>query len=227
MDYFDTFSPVTKLTTIQCLLALAAINRWDLHQLDVNNTFLQGELDEEVYMKLPLDFSFSSNTRVCKLQKSLHGLKQASSQWYQKFSTTLLQYGFHQSKSDHSLFTKSNESDFLTFLVYVDDIILPSNSTTFVTDLKTWLDSCFKLKDLGPLKFFLGLEVAQSASRISLCQRKYSMEVLADVGLLAAKPTKVPMDCNQRLNNSDGDSLDDKYLSQISRKTHVSYNHAT
>lgn len=109
----------------------------------------------------------------------------------------------------------------------MDDIILASNSTTFVIDLKTWLDSSFKLKDLQPLKFFLGLEVAQSASRISLCQRKYSMEVLADAGLLAAKPTTVPMDCNQRLNNSDGDSLDDQYLSQISRKTHVSYNHAT
>lgn len=80
MDYFDTFSPVTKLTTIQCLLALTAINRWDLHQLDVNNTFLQAELDEEVYMKLPLDFSFSGDTRVCKLQNlCMASNKQAAS----------------------------------------------------------------------------------------------------------------------------------------------------
>lgn len=209
IDYFDTFSPVAKLTTVRCLLALAAINSWDLHQLDVNNAFLHGELDEEVFMQLPPGFSTPNDKRVCKLQKSLYGLKQASRQWFNKFSTTLISYGFTQSKSDYSLFIKSDAHCFIALLVYVDDIVIASNSPSDVTSLKSWLDAQFKLKDLGSLKFFLGLEVARTTKGISLCQRKYALEILDDMGLLAAKPAKTPMDSNLRLNSSDGDLLED------------------
>jgi hypothetical protein len=209
LDYFETFSLVAKLTTVRCLLALAAINNWHLHQLDVNNAFLHGDLDEEVFMKPPPGFISKGDTRVCKLNKSIYGLKQASRQWFSKFSSTLLLHGFTQSKSDYSLFIKSTRSSFMALLVYVDDIILASNDTQSITDFTVFLNTHFKLKDLGPLKFFLGLEIARSTTGISLCQRKFALDILSDTGLLAAKPSAFPIDSNARFSASDGELLDD------------------
>jgi len=209
LDYYETFSPVAKLTTVRCLLALAASHGWFLHQLDVNNAFLHGELNEEVYMKLPPGYVVKGENKVCQLTKSLYGLKQASRQWFAKFSSTLINHGFLQSKSDYSLFTRSQGTIFIALLVYVDDIVLASNDADAITQLISFLNTQFKLKDLGDLKFFLGLEVARTSKGISLCQRKYTLEILEDTGLLAAKPSKFPMDSNLKLSSSNGDLLAD------------------
>jgi hypothetical protein len=209
LDYYETFSLVAKLTTVRVLLALAASHGWILHQLDVNNAFLHGELNEEVYMKLPPGYVIKGENKVCKLTKSLYGLKQASRQWFAKFSTTLLNHGFVQSKSDYSLFTCSQGSTFLALLVYVDDIVIASNNGDAITRLIQFLNNQFKLKDLGALKFFFGLEIARSSKGISLCQRKYTLEILEDSGLLAAKPSKFPTETNLKLPRHSGDLLAD------------------
>jgi hypothetical protein len=111
-------------------------------------------------------------------------------------SSAILKQGFVQSKSDYSLFTRTQGTTFIALLVYVDDILLASNNIEAVHSLKASLHSEFKLKDLGNLKYFLGLEVARSNKGISLCQRKYALDILSDSGMLGCKPVSTPMEQN-------------------------------
>ena len=199
LDYLDTFSPIAKLTTVRLLLALAAVNQWHLRQLDVNNVFLHGELDEEVYMQVPPGLTVSNPQLVCRLQRSLYGLKQASRQWFTKLSGFLVSHGFQKSNSDHSLFLRFTGSITTVLLVYVDDIILTGNSINEIQDITMLLDQAFKIKDLGTLKFFLGFEIARTSAGIHLCQRKYVLDILSDSGMLGCRPNTTPMDYSTKL----------------------------
>ncbi|KAM1292859.1 hypothetical protein ACFX2H_019596 [Malus domestica] len=209
LDYRETFAPVAKLTTVRVLLSIASIRGWHLHQLDVNNAFLHGDLYEEVYMSLPPGFGRKGETRVCKLHKSIYGLKQASRQWFIKLSSALKTAGFHQSWSDYSLFVRNRQGSFMALLVYVDDVILAGNNLREIEETKLFLSQHFKLKDLGKLKYFLGIEVARSKQGIALCQRKYALEILEDAGFLGAKPSRLPMEPNMSLTQTDGTLLHD------------------
>ena len=167
IDFYETFSPVVKFVIVRTLLALVAIHGWHLTQLDVNNASLHGDLHEEVYMLPPP--GFGSKGEVCRLTKSLYGLKQASRQWFAKLSSTIVDQGFVQSKADYFVFTRIKGGFMIIILVYVDDILIASNDADAMNVFKQFLDSKFKLKDLGTLKYFLGLEVARTANGISLC----------------------------------------------------------
>ena len=209
VDYFETFSPVVKMATIRIVLAMASINCWHLQQLDVSNAFLHGDLSEDVYMAIPPGVTSSNSSQCCKLLKSLYGLKQASRKWYEKLSILLLSCGYQQAQADHSLFIKANNSDFTALIIYVDDIVLTGNSLEEMTNIKHILHSNFGINDLGLLKYFLGLEVAHSDAGISLCQRKYYLDLLSDSGMLGSKPSSTPMDSSLRLQNDYDDFLVD------------------
>jgi hypothetical protein len=140
-----------------------------LRQLDVNNAFLHRDLNEEVYMSMPPGFGTKRETKVCRLTKSLYGLKQASRQWFSKFSTTLVDHGFVQSKANYSLFTRLKGSSYITLLVYVDDVAIVSKKA--MSSFITLLNDIFHLKDLRPLKYFLGLKIARSTKGIFVNQR--------------------------------------------------------
>ncbi len=124
IDYTDTFAPVAKMVTVRVFLAIAAAKQWELHQMDVHNAFLHGDLQEEVYMTIPPGFRVTQPRKVCKLRKSLYGLKQAPRCWFAKLSTALKDYGFKQSHSDYSLFTLQRDTSQVNVLVYVDDLII-------------------------------------------------------------------------------------------------------
>ncbi|KAK3016454.1 hypothetical protein RJ639_007809 [Escallonia herrerae] len=193
LDFHETFAPVAKLVKVQCLLAIASIKKWELHQLDVNNTFLHGDLEEEVYMKIHQGFSKQGENRVCHLQKSLYGLRQASCNWYHKFTRSLLAVGFIQSQSDHSLFTFTRQGSFIAILIYVNDVIVTGTVSAKLSWLKHYLDTKFHIKDLGKLKYFLGIEVARSSDGVALSQHKYVLDILTECGLTGCKPSSSPM----------------------------------
>ncbi|GKG12617.1 ribonuclease H-like domain-containing protein, partial [Tanacetum coccineum] len=123
------------MVTVRCLLNVAVSQDWPIFQLDVNNAFLYGDIDEDVYMRPPEGY-FPSGNKVCKLKKSLYGLKHAPRQWNAKLTSTLIENGFNQSKSDYSLFTKSDKGIFLALLVYADDIIITGNSVAEIEKFK-------------------------------------------------------------------------------------------
>ena len=208
VDFVDTFSPVAKMTTVKTLLAVAAAKKWSLHQLDISNAFLNGDLAEEIYMTLPPGYTPKEGdvlppNAVCRLRKSLYGLKQASRQWFLKFSYTLMSLGFRQSHADHTLFVRNVHGKYVAVLVYVDDIVITSNDDDTVSQLKDELKKAFKLRDLGSLQYFLGLEIARSSSGIFVCQRKYALDILEEVDLLGCKPSSIPMEPSIKL-VSDG-----------------------
>lgn len=136
LDYTETFSPVAKMTTVRIFLDIAAKRNHEIHQMDVHNAFLHGNLQDEVYIKMPFGFSKPNDNRVCRLRKSLYGLKQAPRCWFAKLVTALLKYGFSQTYSDHSLFVYSHNQVTLCILVYVDDLIISGNSSDAIQHSK-------------------------------------------------------------------------------------------
>lgn len=137
--------------------------------MDVSNALLQGNLIEEVYMKLPQGYNTTNKNMVCRLKKTLYGLRQASRNWYSKLSNSLISYEFQESQIDHSLFTYSHKYSFLLVFIYVDDLIITENNDETFDKFKQFLSQCFHMKDLGSVKYFLGLELAQGKEQLFIC----------------------------------------------------------
>ncbi|CAM8920684.1 unnamed protein product [Rhodiola kirilowii] len=167
LDYHETFAPVAKMTTVRCLLAIAAAKHWPLHQLD------------------------------------------ASRQWFAKFSEALAEFGFLNSLNDYSLFTLQRDGQFLVLLVYVDDVIITGTLESLISAVKEFIHQKFHIKDLCPLKYFLGLEVARSSAGIFLNQRKYAIELLEEHNMTDCKPSKTPLELKHKLGMSTEPVLSD------------------
>jgi len=144
-------------------------------------------------MEIPPGIASNKTHQVCRLMKSLYGLKQASKCWYDKLTSFLYSIKFTRSKAGNSLFVRNTEGSFIALLVYVDDILIAGNNANEINIVKGSLDAAFKIKDLGHLKFFPGLEIAMTGEGIHICQCKYALEILADAVMLSAEPTTTPM----------------------------------
>jgi histone deacetylase 1/2 len=169
LDYEDTSSPVVKPTTIRLLLSLAVTQGWFLCQLDVQNAFLHGVLEEEVYMRQPPGFvDPACPQHLCRLVKALYGLKQAPRAWHACLGSVLRALGFVPSTADMSLFLLQHPDVTMYLLVYVDDIIIISSSDAAASRLVSALCGDFAVKDLSALHYFLGLEVSRSSAGLTL-----------------------------------------------------------
>jgi histone deacetylase 1/2 len=208
LDYEDTFSPVVKAATVRLILSVAVSKGWSLRQLDVQNAFLHGVLEEEVFMRQPPGYEDKQHpTYVCKLDKALYGLKQAPRAWYARLCGKLVQLGFTPSKGDTSLFFYHKGETTVFVLVYVDDIIVASSSLTATKALLKDLEADFALKDLGDLHFFLGIEVKRTSDSLVLSQQRYATDVVKRANMWNCRPVDTPISASEKLSLTDGDKL--------------------
>ncbi|RVW75978.1 Retrovirus-related Pol polyprotein from transposon RE1 [Vitis vinifera] len=175
----DCCKPRLAITTVRC-----------------ENVFLHGELSEEVYMDLPPGCMVSEKQcqNVCKLKKSLYGLKQSPRAWFGRFTKSMRTFGYRQSNSDHTLFLKKQHGKITALIVYVDDMVVTGNDPEERKALQNYLSREFEMKDLGPLKYFLGIEVSQSSEGIFLFQRKYALDLLQETGMSGCQPVNTPIE---------------------------------
>ena len=199
------------MNTVRILLALAAHHGWKLQQYDVKNAFLHGNLTK-IYMALPPGYySLAPSTPasiVCRLRKSLYGLKQSPRAWFARFTTAMLTRGYRQCNGDHTLFFHhSTSGGVVILLVYVDDIIITGDDESAIKELALYLGSEFAIKHLGPLRYFLGIEVAYSSNGMFICQRKYTIDLLQALGKEDSRPLPTPIEANHRLGEDDNEAL--------------------
>lgn len=230
IDYNEVFSPVVRFSSLRYLFALAAKYDFDILQMDAISAFLQGDIEEEVYMVQPSHYE--KGEEVCLLQKSLYGLKQASRQWNKKLDSALKGLGLEQSHLDPCIYFKIvDEKDMLFVAIYVDDLMIFTNQQKSADYFKNELSKRFKMKDLGEICYCLGMHVERDRTKgkIYLDQRKYILEVLNKFGLSDCKPVNTPLDMNTKIKGSteEGKILHDipyqeaigclLYISQVTR----------
>jgi hypothetical protein len=189
IDYEETFVHVAKMATVRAVITMVASRGWVLHQMDVKNAFLHGELQEEVYLDQPPGYEDMSHLDyVCRLCKALYGLKQAPRAWHDKIAEYYVTIGFHMLDADHSFYVRKSDEGIVVITIYVDDLIVAGDNEKEVEHVKNLFKQKFDMKDLGEFKFFLGIEVIKTLEGIWLLQRQYALDMLSKLVWLVVSP---------------------------------------
>lgn len=224
-DYSETYSPTAKLTTFRVLMATANHFGYYIGQMDVNSAFLNGELKEEIYMQQPEGF-IKDKSKVCKLIKSLYGLKQASRVWYQRFDEFIIRKGFKRCESDQCLYTKFENNDVQYILLFVDDLIIISNTMDNVKTIKRTLGKEFEMTDIEKVESYLGIHIQQDRENgiISLGQPQYMKNLLKKFKMENCKSAATPMEVGLNLpivNDAVGNENNQPYRQLIGCLIHA------
>jgi hypothetical protein len=221
-DYFETWSPVAKLSTIRVVLTLTAIYDWELHQADAFTAFLQSEVKEVLYVKQPQGYQkrgANGKVLVCKLRKSLYGIKQASRNWHVVIDKWLREYGLVPSKADPCLYVMCHSNgDMLVVVLYVDDLMIAGSKLKIVEHFKRAIAERFTMTDLGNLRWLLGMEVRRNRAKrtIEINQTAYIDRILQRYGMMDCKPVATPGEGTlSRLTVEDGGKPDGEYMSLV------------
>lgn len=202
INYYETFSPVVRFTSIRSILAISAQKGLLLKQFDVKTAFLHGDLKELVYMRQPIGFEDGTN-RICKLNKSLYGLKQASRCWNEKFTFFIRHFGFEQSVADPCVFICKRDGKLTVMAIHVDDGLIAGECSRQIADILKWLNKHFEVKEMD-VGCFLGLEIEQkSDGSIFVHQKTYANRVLERFGMQNCNGVASPSDVNQTLYHFD------------------------
>jgi hypothetical protein len=200
VDFDEVYAPVARLDSVRVLVAIAAQQKWQVHHLDVKSAFLNGDLQEEVYVTQPPGFERDGEKgKVYRLHKALYGLRQAPRAWNHKLDATLKELGFSSSPSEHAMYARGQGRSRLLLGVYVDDLIVTGADTGEIARFKLQMKDKFNMSDLGSLRFYLGIEVSQSTSGIILSQGAYASKLLYLAGMGECNPAVVPMEPGLRL----------------------------
>jgi hypothetical protein len=218
IDYEETFAPVARLEAIRILLAFSVAKGFKLYQMDVKSAFLNGFLEEEVYVRQPPGFeSVEFPHKVYRLRKVLYGLKQAPRAWYGRLRGFLFSKGFEMGKVDKTPFLLRQGDDILIVQVYVDDIVFGGSSHFLVVRFAEDMSEEFEMSMMGELQFFLGLQIKQAKEETFVHQAKYMKDVLKKFKMDDSKPLSTPMSTTTTLDvDEDGEPVDQKeYQSMI------------
>ncbi|KAM7494813.1 hypothetical protein LguiB_029422 [Lonicera macranthoides] len=208
VDLFDTYSPVTRITSIRVLIALASLHDLVVHQMDVKTAFLNGELEEEIYIEQPEGFIITGQEqKVCKLDKSLYGLKQAPKQWHEKFDELIIANGFRINESDKCIYYKTENNACTIICLYVDDLLIFCSNIHVVNNVKSMLCENFDMKDLGEANVILGIKITKTEKGLSLDQSHYIEKTLRKYNYSDCKPACTPYDPSVKLFKNTGDSV--------------------
>jgi hypothetical protein len=213
-DYEQTFAAVIKPMSYKLLFAVAAVNNWEIEQMDVKTAFLHGKLEEEVFLEQP--HGYQKGTTVCKLNKALYGLKQSPRVWYNTLKEFLCQIGFKVSTSDQAMFFQTD----IIITAYVDDLLLFGKHMSLINTVKSQLKKRFEMKDIGPACYFLGMQIVRDRKlhTIKLSQSSYLTKALEHFAMQDCKPVQVPLAPGKILEKSTSTSPPDatrKYQSII------------
>ncbi|GJX43983.1 retrovirus-related pol polyprotein from transposon TNT 1-94 [Tanacetum coccineum] len=205
INYFDTHAPVARISSIRTLIVISAVKGLYIHQMDVKTAFLNGYLNEEVYMEQPKGFVIQGQeNKVCRLVKSLYGLKQAPKQWHERFDTTVTSFEFQHNSADRCIYTKSTKEYTVVICLYVDDMLIIGITFDGILETKSYLSSNFKMKDLGEVDTILGDKVRRTNNQISLSQSHYISKILTKFRHLNIKECNTPFETSVKLEVNSG-----------------------
>nr|GEX29377.1 putative polyprotein [Tanacetum cinerariifolium] len=204
INYEETFSPVADIRAIRILITIAAYYDYEIWQMDVKTAFLNGRLDEDIYIEQPKGYVDPKYPNcVCKLQRSIYGLKQASRQWNKRFNEEIKKFRFIQNRDEPCVYRKASGSDVVFLILYVDDILIMGNNIPRLKEVKDYLRKCFSLKDLGEAAYILGIKIYSDRSRrlIRLSQSAYIDKILKKYNKHNSKKGYLPMEVKHDLSN--------------------------